>query len=66
METVIDADILLKQLYVVLEIDYQTASEKKMQPQEIEMVRELLYGQEEEGSAAGSGGKGNMVAKAEL
>ncbi len=66
---VVDTDILLKELCRVLEIDYQTAAEKKMQPQEIELVRELLHGQEEEGSAAGaagSGGKDNTAAEAEL
>ncbi len=55
-EAVIDSDILLRELCRVLEIDYQAAAEKKMQPQEIEMVRELLHGQEAEGSAAGASG----------
>lgn len=68
-EAVMDADILLKELCRVLEIDYQTAAERKMQPQEIEIVRELLHGQEKEGSAAGtagSGGQDNTAVETEL
>ncbi len=66
---VVDADMLLKELCGVLEIDYHAAEEKRMQPQETEMIRELLHGQEEEGSAAGaagSGGKDHTAAEAEL
>ena len=68
-EAVMDADMLLKELCRVMDIDYMTAAERKMQPQEIEMVRELLHGQETERSAAGtagSRGEDNRTAETEL
>lgn len=55
-EAVIDADLLLKELCKVLDIDYEEAVAKKLQPQETEMIRGLLHGQEEKGSAAGAAG----------
>lgn len=55
-ETVIDGGILLKPLCGVLGIDYDEAVEKEALPQETELIREMLHGQETEGSAAGAAG----------
>lgn len=68
-EAIMDAGLLLKELCRVLDIDYTVAAEKMSQPQEIEMVRELLDGQEEKRSAAGaarSGGGGAQSAEEKL
>lgn len=68
-ETVLDEDTLLKELCRVLDIDYQTVSEKRMQPQELEIIREMLHEQEKEGSTVGaaeSGGEDAATVKTEL
>ncbi len=52
--SIIDGDILMKELCGVLGIDYEEAKAKENMPQELEMIRELLDGQETEGSAVGT------------
>ena len=55
-EAVMDADLLLKELCKVMEIDYTEAADKRMLPQETTLIRELLHGQEAERSTAGTAG----------
>ena len=55
-EAVMDADLLLKELCKVMEIDYTEAADKRMLPQETELIRELLHEQEAKGSTSGTAG----------
>lgn len=54
--TVISGDVLLKELCAVLGIDPDDVEESGSITQEMDMVRELLDGQEAEGSTAGTAG----------
>lgn len=53
-EAVIGTEVLLKELCNVLGIDYDEAKDKETMSSEIELIREMLDGQETEGSAAGA------------
>lgn len=47
-EAIIEADVLLKELCNVLGLDYDEAKDKVAMPSEIELIREMLDGQETE------------------
>lgn len=53
-EEIIGAEALLKELCNVLELDYDEAKDKATISSEIELIREMLDGQETEGSTAGA------------